>query len=271
MRVHRLVALFVVLFAPMQPALAQEYATPRPIPATTSAPILHAQAVAREIHERFRIGLQALDAGHNQSALAEFQRIVALDPPEPKGSTALYDLALAQARLNRNDDAAQSLRRAISRDPGFLAAMANLVAIDLRRNDLAEARAVADRFVSLAPESARALYSRGLVALQTHDLATARADFSKLLGNDPRYALAHYDLGVAEAHAGDYASAEREFAAAVEMAPSYALARFALGTVLLHEGNRVAARDAFARAAHDASGDPQLQTLATAMRDAITH
>jgi tetratricopeptide (TPR) repeat protein len=196
MRATLLTALSVVLWA--SPAFAQTYPMNTPVPRTTSVPALRNAAVAREVEERFKIGLDALSRSDWKSATSEFERVLVLNPPEPKGSTAHYDLAIAQANLGNNDDAARNLRAAIALDPGFLAAMANLVAVDLARGDLKEARAVADRFLALSPESARALYSRGLVALKDGDSQTARDDFGKLLQTNPSYAVAHYDLALAE-------------------------------------------------------------------------
>jgi Flp pilus assembly protein TadD len=262
------VTLALAALLPTAPALSQNYPS-QPLPTTTALPALRSQASAREVHERFRIGIDALERRDYARAEPEFGRIVSIRPPEPQTSTASYDLAIAQAGLGKNDEAAASLRAAIALDPGFLAAMANLVAVDLRRGDLREARSVADRFVAAAPDSARALYSRGLVALRANDIATAKDDFSRLLRNDPQYALAHYDLGVAEARNGDYAAAERDFETSLRLAPAYALARFALGTILLRQGDRVAARSAFDRAARDAQSNASLYELAVQMRDAI--
>ncbi len=246
-----------------------QYETAKPLPSTTSIPELRRQAVARAAAERFHIGLAAIDARDWNKARAEFLATVAMNPPEPEGSSAWYDLAIAQAQLGENTGASQSLHRALDLDPGFLAAMANLIAVDLASGDLADARKIADRFIAIAPDSARALYSRGLVALHGGDPATARADFSKLLQNDPQYAVAHYDLGVAESQSGHFAEALREFTAAVQLSPAYARARFAMGTVLLHNGDRTGARAAFDRAAKDATDDSSLRELAIQLRDAI--
>jgi len=232
-------------------------------------PALQALAIRREIEERFTIGLDNEARGDWQAAASEFERIVALRPAEPAGSTARYDLAIAYANLQRYDDAARELHEAIALDPAFLAALANLVAVDLARGDGAEARRIADRYVALAPDSARALYSRGIVALQNGDAATARADFGKLLHANPSYALAHYDLALAEERLGRYDAAESELRAALALAPTYARARLALGIVLLREGDRAGARDAFARTLVDAAGDPALMNVASALRDSI--
>ena len=249
-------------------AQAQTYA-PAPVPMTTSVPALHAQAVMRAVSEHFHRGLSAMDARDWARARAEFAAALQLNPPEPQASTAAYDAGIADANLGRNDDAARDFRDAVARDSGFLAAMANLVAVDLRRNDVAEARSVANRFVMLAPDSARAHYSRGLAALAANDLGTARDDFAQLLKSDPKYAVAHYDLGVTEERLGHYVSASTEFSAALELSPGYARARFALGTILLRNGDRAGAREAFDRAAHDANDDPSLRSLAIELRNAI--
>lgn len=264
------VALLVVLLGAVAtaPGFAQMYPGQTPVPRTTSLPALRTLAVSREVEERFRVGLSALSSGSYQRAAAEFEQVVALNPPEPKGSTARYDAALAYANMGRYDDAARNLRAAIALDPAFLAAMANLIAVDLARADLSEARSIADRYVSLDPDSARALYSRGIVALRAGDAASARQDFGKLLHANPAYAVAHYDLALAEERLGNDSAAERELRTALALAPTYARAQLALGALLLKHGRRAEARDAFAQATRDAN-DPALQNLAAAMRDSI--
>jgi tetratricopeptide (TPR) repeat protein len=275
MRFPPLVALLTALAAALEITAArggiegQAYSTQSPVPRTTAVPALRALALRREIEERFTIGLEAEARSDWNSAAGEFERIVALHPTEPQGSTARYDLAIAYANLRRNDDAARELRVAVALDPEFLAAMANLISVDLARGDLPEARNIADRYVALAPDSARALYSRGIVALKSGDAATAREDFGKLLHANPSYAVAHYDLALAEERLGRYDAAERELRSALALAPTYARARFALGVVLLREGEHAQARNAFARATLDAAGDPALQNIAAAMRDSI--
>jgi tetratricopeptide (TPR) repeat protein len=229
---------------------------------------LRAAATGRELHARFERGLAAEAAGDWHGAVPEFERIIALDPGEPRGSTARYDLAIALAHTGAYERAATLLNEALARDPGFAAAAANLVSVELLAGDLPRARSAAERFVRLAPDAARARYARGLVALQDGDLATARADFRALLGNDPAYAIAHYDLAVVEIRAERYDVAQSELERALELAPRYARARFALGTVLLRLGRRSDARLAFDRASTDAS-DTTLRTLATDLRDRL--
>jgi tetratricopeptide (TPR) repeat protein len=260
--------IILALIAGGQIARAQEYGARTPVPQTTSLPAMRTLALQREVHERFRLGLDAEARQAWQTAIPEFERILAMQTGEPQHSTAAYDVGIAYAGLHRYGEAAGSFREAIARDPEFLAAYANLIAVDLQRQDVREARIFADRFVRLAPLSARALYSRGLVALRSNDAATAIGDFGKLLLSNPSYAVAHYDLGLAHARSNQWTQAEREFSSAVALAPSYARARFALATVLIKEGRRAEARTALDATLRDAS-DPALRNLAAALRSSL--
>ncbi len=248
-------------------ALAQNYPA-RPQPRTTDPQRLRDDARRREVAERIAFAFSAELRGEWPRAIPELQRAIALDPPEPQNSTAHYDLALAQAHTGDLQAAQASLRTAIAKDPGFIAARVNLVAIDLMRDDLASARRDADELVAHAPGSARALYERGLTALRTGDTTTALADFGALLARNPAYAPARYDLALAEIKLGRLDDAERDLRSALAISPGFARARFALGAVLLRSGRRQQARAAFDEAARG-SQDPSLRDLAAQLRDSI--
>lgn len=266
---RRALTLAAVVFAlGSGPAFAQTYPLTAPAPRTTNAAALQNLVVSREVHERFARGIAALGRSDWTLASAEFARIVELGPPEPQGSTARYDLALAEAGSGHYDRAISLLEEALKLDPGFAAAAANLVSVHLLRNDLAGARVAADRFVAIAPQAARALYARGLVALRAGDTPTALADFRALLSGNPAYAVAHYDLALAQIQGGRLPDAERELDTALALAPAFARARIALGTILLREGRRDDARAAFEQASRDTQ-DPALRNLALSLRDQL--
>jgi tetratricopeptide (TPR) repeat protein len=251
-------------------AAAQGYPTLAPVPRTTDAAALHAIAAHREILERIRIGFRAETNGQWAQAATEFTRVVALDPPEPQGSTAYYDLGNARGALGDYQGAAKAYAAAIARDSGFLAARANLVTVELLANDLPAARAAADAFIAAAPDSARALYAHGIAALRSNDAKTALGDFRALSSADPSYALAHYDIAIAEQQLARFDDAERELRTALTLSPGYTRARIALGAVLLHEGKKDEARVAFDAAAAGTQ-DATLRNLAASLRDAIEH
>jgi tetratricopeptide (TPR) repeat protein len=262
------VASLVALVTATGGVSAQNYSRPTAAPRTTDASALAAQARERLVHERFMRGVAAEERGDWSAAEAEFRSVVSLDPPEPKGSSARYDLALAESHLGRDDAAVALLQDALHRDPRFAAAAANLVVIELRRGNLSAARAAADRYLAFAPDAVLARYARGLAALKAGDLAAARDDFRALIGADPSYAAAHYDLALVELRAGRDDAARAELERALELLPSYARARFALGTVLMRDGRKADARLAFDRCAHDAA-DPALRALAIDLRDRL--
>lgn len=259
---------FVLIIALTAPAVAQTYPVATAPPRTTDPAALRRFAEGREIHERFIRGLDAESRGDWAAAAMHFERIVTLDPPEPQGSTARYDAAIAETHLTHYDRAIALLHDALARDPEFAAAAANLVTAAVYAGDEKTAREAADRFVKIAPASARARYQRGLLALQGGDLATARADFLVLIGSDPSYATAHYDLALVEIRDARLDVAQTELERALELSPGYARARFALGTVLFRLGRRSEARAAFERAAKDAS-EPTLRDLATSIRNQL--
>jgi tetratricopeptide (TPR) repeat protein len=260
--------LLLAAFAPTG-VLAQAYPVATPVARTTSPAQLDAMVRDREVVERFRRGLDAEARGDWRTAAAEFTRVVSLNPGEPRGSTARYDLGIAQAHLGEYAAAETAFDDALKLDPGFAAAAANLVETALQAGDLPRARSAADRFVAIAPSSLRAHYSRGLVALRQNDLATARADFAALSAQSPSYALAHYDLAVTEIRAANYAAAQNELEAALALSPAYARARFALATLLVRSDRRAEASANLARVIQDAD-DPSLRALALSLQDRLS-
>jgi Tfp pilus assembly protein PilF len=267
--VARLLAALALLamLAPVA-ANAQSYPQIQPQPRTTDPVRLAEAARAREIRERIELGFREELRGEWNRAAAEFTRVLTLDPKEPQGSTARYDLGLAQAHLGKLDAAAGSFAAAIALDRDFMAARVNLIAVFLMRNDLTSARRAADELLARSPASARGLYERGLTALRSGDGATALHDFGALLAADPQYATARYDLALTEIKLGRLDDAERDLRQALALAPGFARARFALGAVLLRAGKRGEARVAFDQAAQSAQ-DPSLRDLAASMRDTL--
>jgi len=257
----------LALFAPVAGS-AQTYPQIVPQPRTTDPLRLGEAARAREIRERIELGFREELRGDWSRAAAEFNRVLSLNPKEPQGSTAHYDLGLAQTHLGKLDAAAASFAGAIALDPDFMAARVNLIAVFLMRNDLTNARRTADELLARSPGSARGLYERGLTALRAGDGALALHDFGALLAADPSYVTARYDLALTEIKLGRLEDAERDLRQALALSPGFARARFALGAVLLRSGRRSEARVAFDEAAQSAQ-DPSLRELAAQLRDTL--
>lgn len=262
-RAGALAALLVALNA--AGAGAQSYGLPTPAPRTTAEASLLARARDREVAERFERGLAANARSDWRAAAAEFARIVALDPPEPKGSTAHYNLGLALGQLGEYRAAESAFTDALRRDSGFAAAAANLVTVALLASDVPAAKAAATKLLAIAPLSLRARYQSGLVALRSGDLEAARADFSAIVAASPSYAVAYYDLAVVDMRQERYAAAHAELDKALALSPGYARARFARATLFVRSGDAGAARADLDRVAADAA-DPSLRDVAAALR-----
>jgi tetratricopeptide (TPR) repeat protein len=249
-------------------AHAQSYGLATPAPRTTAEGALLARARSREVTERFGRGLADGDRGDWRAAADEFARIIALDPPEPQGSTAYYDLGLAQAQSGDDAHASAAFTEALRRDPGFAAAAANLIVVALRAGDLHAATLAADKLVAIAPRSLRARYQHGLVALRAGDLPSARADFTAVVVSSPAYAVAYYDLAVVDMRAERYDAARAELDRAIALSPGYARARFARATLLVRAGQPAAALVDLDRVLAE-SGDPSLRDVAQALRNGL--
>src|SRR5579863_6914859 len=107
-------ALAVLFFvASVANAAAQTYEQRTPAPRSTDPGDLRAAGIAREVHERFMLGLDAEAHARWSDAVAEFQRIIEIAPAEPQHSTAQYDLGIAYANLQQYDNAASQFRAAL--------------------------------------------------------------------------------------------------------------------------------------------------------------
>src|SRR5277367_4343414 len=104
-------ALLTAAIAPTS-VLAQAYPAATPVARTVAPAQLDAIAREREVQERFRRGLDAAAHADWRTSAAEFTRVVSLDPPEPRGSTARYDLGIAQAHLGDYTNAAANFDEA---------------------------------------------------------------------------------------------------------------------------------------------------------------
>lgn len=264
-----LAALVLAAFSPVAGS-AQNYGIPTPAPRSTADATLLARARDREVRERFARGLAAEDRADWRTAVDEFERVIALDPPEPQGSTARYDLGIALARSGENRKAKGAFVEALRRDTGFAAAAANLVIVALLDNDLETAQTAAAQFLAIAPSSLRAQYQSGIVALRRGDLPAARSAFSQLISGAPGYAVAHYDLALIDLREERYDAARAELDQALLLSPGYARARFVRATLFVRAGQPDAARADLDRVVSDAA-DPSLRDVATVLRDRLTN
>ena len=222
------------------------------------------QNVAAVFNQR---GVALRRLGMPERALADFARVVALDPRSADGhynrANTLRDLgrlhdaladyrqasALAPQRadmlnnlggclkeLNLHDEALACFDRVLILDPGHAEAHSNrgLVLQNLGRFE--EALASADRAIAIRRDFADAWRERGaaLIALGRLDEAMAALDTS--LAINPRNAEAHATRGMALKEMGQPEAAAKSFDTSLALKPGYVDARLGLAQLAAEEG-----------------------------------
>ncbi|MEW6323048.1 MAG: tetratricopeptide repeat protein [Acidobacteriota bacterium] len=96
----------------------------------------------------------------------------------------------------RQEEAAQAYRRALSDDPELVAAIINLANIRYARDELAEAQALYERAIALDPSYFEAHFNLGNIHHDQGLFDEAEACYRRALALNPGYAEAHFYLAV---------------------------------------------------------------------------
>ncbi|MGO8792421.1 MAG: sulfatase-like hydrolase/transferase [Terriglobia bacterium] len=165
-------------------------------------------------------------------------------------------LAMFQQKVGHPEDAAESFRKVLERDPYNLMAHYNLGVqyFDLHRLDDAAKELQATVAIGSPRGAAVEQLTRpseemlGKIWLEKKDFGRAREQFNHLLTVYPRDFAAHYNLGWLASEERNWDEATRQLSAAVEIEPNNALAHNALGTIYLDTGDLAEARTQFGMA-----------------------
>ncbi|MEZ5316752.1 MAG: tetratricopeptide repeat protein [Vicinamibacterales bacterium] len=199
----------------------------------------HAIAVTeRNYRAHDKLGEALRDQGRLDEAYAEYERALALAPPQSPRYQAIEQnsLGLVRARQGRADDARAHFEEAVALDPGFPEAQGNLGAALATVGRLDEAADHFDRALALTPDAPEVL--AGLAGVR---LTQGRADealplFSRAVSARPDMAEAHAGLGAAAAALGRKADAYTAFAEAIRLEPDRASVRIRLANLLAADG-----------------------------------
>ncbi|MFJ8441881.1 tetratricopeptide repeat protein [Kitasatospora griseola] len=186
----------------------------------------------RAVAHRLR-GIGHHGAARHDSALADFERAVALDPDQPQ---ALHSRARALIVGKRYEEALADLDRAVELDPGFSAAFATRG--DTRRLTARHQEALADldRAIELDPGHTWAVGSRGRTYLELGRYEEALAEFDRAVELDPGYVWAVGSRAEALRELGRHDEALAGFDRAVELDPEYTWALGSRGRVHWESG-----------------------------------
>ena len=137
-------------------------------------------------------GLQALDHQDYQHAEQIFQKLASADQ---KDYSALFNLALAETGLKKDDEAAKDYKEVLALNPGLYEAQLNLGILYLRDHRPADALPLLREAAKEKPDQPRAKRYLGDCLLATGDFAAAEDAYSEALALNPKLGSAELGLG----------------------------------------------------------------------------
>ena len=164
----------------------------------------------------FRQGEEALGGGQLEDAVAHYQAYLLA---RPRDTAALNNLAVALLELGRYSQAADQLRKAVSRNPKNVDAYTNLGNALLQLHRYGEAEEAFRRVVSLKPTDLAARSNLGLALTLIGRLDSARSEFQAVLKTTSEHAGALCGMGLLERAHGRAAEAEALLWRAVQADP----------------------------------------------------
>jgi Flp pilus assembly protein TadD/peroxiredoxin len=157
-----------------------------------------------------------------------------------------YGVALFQhGYLNQ---AAVSFKQVIAAKPDDAEAYYNLGTLDLRRNNLQEARQYLEKSVRLRPEYPEAWNNLGMIAAQQNQSDEAVRNFQESLRLRPDYSTALLNLGNLYRRQGNVVEAGKLLTRALEVEPENAEINYSLGMLYGQEGQIARALALFEKA-----------------------
>lgn len=191
------------------------------------------------------LGLLALHSGNASSAAELIGKAINLNN---RVGEYHYNIALAWRALNRMNQVATHLERAIELRPDHALAHLNLGNVRREQGRLADAAACYERALTLSPNSAAARFNLANVLSEQGRWDAAIASYKQALALDPNHAETHFRLGAALTAQRKTGEAVPHFEAAVALQPDLSGGYEQLSSAYASEGKLELAVQAIARA-----------------------
>jgi tetratricopeptide (TPR) repeat protein len=164
-------------------------------------------------HAGAQVKLASLMAtSQNKTVIEEAEkRLKGVLAAAPTSLEVLNNLAVAESKLGKMDDAVKLFDEAAAKFPSDLRASALLARLKIKQNDLPGAEEVLKKAVARAPNSADAALMLGRVYLQQRKLAEAETQIRRALELDPKNAPALMSLGLILMNTNRPADAEQTY------------------------------------------------------------
>jgi tetratricopeptide (TPR) repeat protein len=161
-------------------------------------------------------GFQALNRGDYQQAEEIFSKAVAADP---KDYASLFNLALAETSLKKDDLASAHYTQVLALKPGLYEAELNLGMLYLRDHRPADALPLLREAAKSKPGEVRPKRYLGDALLQTGDFPAASESFQDALKADPKSSMAELGLAQSLERQGKLDDALPHYTQAAELDP----------------------------------------------------
>ncbi|MBI2870708.1 MAG: tetratricopeptide repeat protein [Candidatus Omnitrophica bacterium] len=142
---------------------------------------------------------------------------------QPFNPRAHANLGAELLKLEKLEEAARHLSRAIELEPGFVEAYVNLGSIRDREGRVEEAVTLYAQALEIEPSDYRAHYNWGNLLARSGRLAEAKLHYERALAVEPRFAQAHNNLGNIFLKLGADQEAIFHYREAVRIDPGFAL------------------------------------------------
>lgn len=168
---------------------------------------------------------QTADSGGQKKSINEL----------PKGSASLVAEAQSYFSAGNYDKAEADYRQILQGDPNNALALANLAAIELQENKLADAETHITAALAQNPDDAYTLSTFGYLKFRQEKFDEAFDALSRAARLDPQNPQIQNYLGVTLSHKGLRVQAETALRKAIQLAPNYAAAHNNLAVIYLGE------------------------------------
>jgi predicted O-linked N-acetylglucosamine transferase (SPINDLY family) len=191
---------------------------------------------SRHIETMLLRGSIFLSLDHKEQALAEYEKVLLLDPQNATAqkNRAFFQAAAAQKLQEAQELAYQgitlqaagdlagskaSLQKALNIHPENFAALYSLAVVSLTLGEFQEGLAFAENCVRYHEGSAMSWYIRGCALKMSHRFQDAIKDLDRALELSPAYKEAHSEKGLACAELDNYVQALLEFNEVLKIEP----------------------------------------------------
>lgn len=202
-------------------------------------------SISAIVSRQFEEALRSHQAGQLANAIAQYDRIIALNPSLPEVHN---NRGAALAGLERFADAEAAYRRAIALNPHYADAFNNLGNALCEIGKLDEAERTLRRAIELKPRWARSRTNLGLVYKRQAKFADAESAHREAIALEPGLAEAFNNLGESLCCLGRPEEAEAQLRHAISLNESYAEAYVNLAIALKAQDRLTEAEAACQRA-----------------------